>query len=82
MPKHIVLKPLLELDELERRYRRAQEGVLRTHYQIIWLLAQGQLTRDVAAAMGYSRTWIQEIARRYNAQGAAGLGDQRRHNLA
>jgi transposase len=80
MPKHIVLKPHLELDELEQRYRRAQEGVLRTHYQIIWLLAQGQLTRDVAAATGYSRTWIQEIARRYNAQGAAGLGDQRRRN--
>jgi transposase len=80
MPKHIDLKPHLELAELERRYRRTREGVLRTHYQIIWLLAQGQLTREVAAATGYSRTWIQEIARRYNARGGAGLGDQRRRN--
>ena len=80
MPKHIALTPHLELAELERRYRRTREGVLRTHYQIIWLLAQGQLTRDVAAATGYSRTWIQVIARRYNARGAAGLGDRRRRN--
>ncbi len=57
MPKHIHLKPHLEVAELERRYRRAREGVLRTHYQTIWLLAQDQLTREVAAATGYSRTW-------------------------
>jgi transposase len=78
--KRIHLKPHLRVDELERRYRRTREGVLRTHYQIVWLLAQGHLTRDVAAATGYSPTWIQEIARRYNTRGPAGLGDRRRRN--
>ena len=78
--KRIHLKPHVEVDELERRYRRAQEGVLRTHYQIIWLLGQGQATREVAAATGYSPTWIAELARRYNARGPAGLGDRRRRN--
>ena len=78
--KRIHLKPHLDVEELERRYRCAREGVWRTHYQIIWLLAQGQATREVAAATGYSPTWIAEIARRYNARGPAGLGDRRQRN--
>jgi transposase len=80
MPKRIQLAPHLGVDELERRYRRSRDAVLRTHYQIIWLLAQGKLTREVAAATGYSRPWIQALARRYNARGPAGLGDRRRRN--
>lgn len=80
MPKHIHVRPHLSMDELEQHYRRAHDPVARTHYQIIWLLAQGRLTRDVAAATGYSPTWIQTIARRYNADGPAGLGDRRHGN--
>ena len=78
MPKRIPLAPHLGRDELERRYRGTRDAVLRTHYQIIWLLAQEKLTREVAEATGYSRPWIQELARRYNARGPAGLGDRRR----
>lgn len=80
MAKRIQLQPHLSVDELAHRYRRTRDGVLRTHYQIIWRLAQGQLTREVAATTGYSAPWIQELARRYNARGPAGLGDRRRRN--
>ena len=80
MPKHIHVTPYLSVDDLEQRYRRAKDPVERTHYQIIWLLAQGRLTREVAAATGYSPTWIQLIARRYNADGPRGLGDRRHGN--
>ena len=52
----------------------------RTHCQIIWLLSQGRLTQEVAAATGYSPPWIRQIARRYNARGPAGLGDRRHRN--
>lgn len=80
MPKHIHVTPHLSINELERRYRRAKDPVARTHYQIIWLLAQGHLTREVVAATSYSPTWIQTIAQRYNAEGPAGLGDRRHGN--
>jgi transposase len=80
MPKHIRVTLHLTVEELERRYRQAHDPVERTHWQIIWLLAQGWLTREVAAATGYSVNWIQQLARRYNADGPAGLGDRRHQN--
>lgn len=80
MPKHLPVTSHLSIAELEHRYRSATDPVVRSHYQIIWLPAQGWLTTDVIAATGYSRTWIQEIARRYNTAGPVGLGDQRHGN--
>jgi transposase len=80
MPKKLHLHPYVTTDELERRYRRADDPVARSHYQIIWLLSQGWLTRDVMAATGYSANWVREIARRYNTDGPAGLGDGRHAN--
>ncbi len=47
MPKRIKIEEHLSLDELEIRYRQAKEGVERTHYQIIWLLAKGLGTKPV-----------------------------------
>lgn len=80
MPKRISIIPHLSIDELEQRYRQATDGIERSHYQIIWLLAQGRLMEEVAAVTGYSRDWIYELVRSYNRIGVAGLGDLRRHN--
>ena len=80
MPKTIKLRPHLTTDELARRYRAAQDPVERSHYQILWLLSGGQTTREVMAATGYSRGWVQALAKRYNRDGPAALGDQRHHN--
>jgi transposase len=80
MPKKIELQQHLGAAELARRYRAARDPVERTHYQIVWLLARGKTTTEVMAATGYSRSWVQEVARRYNRQGAAGLGDRRHRN--
>jgi transposase len=80
MVKRIALQPHLATTELERCYRAAQGPVERTHYQIIWLLASGKTTGEVMAATGYSRTRVQEVARRYNRAGPAGLGDRRHDN--
>ncbi|MFN6562869.1 MAG: hypothetical protein RMY28_024185 [Nostoc sp. ChiSLP01] len=41
------------MEELEKGYRQGKEPVLRTHYQIIWLLAKGMSTQQVAAVTGY-----------------------------
>lgn len=80
MPARLVLPAHLPVAELERRYRGAHDPVARSHYQIIWLLAQGTTTAAVARATGYSLNWVRELARRYRAEGPAGLGDRRHAN--
>ncbi len=80
MPKKIKLKPHLSSEELENRYRKAKDPVLRSHYQILWLISEGKSTREVMEVTGYSRGWIQQLARRYNSDGPEVLGDRRHHN--
>src|SRR5690242_11792478 len=73
MARRIHLRTDLSVDELERRYRAAKEPHERSWWQILWLLARGQLAKDIAQSTGYSRYWIGQIAKRYNAEGAAGM---------
>ena len=80
MPKRLRLEGHLSSEELEERYRKARDPVLRSHYQIVWLLSLGKLTREVREATGYSAEWIREISLRYNQRGAEGLGDRRHRN--
>jgi transposase len=70
----------LSTAELGLRYRAARCPLERSHLQIVWLLSQGRSEREVAAVTGYGQRWIVEIVRRYNAEGASGLGDQRARN--
>jgi transposase len=80
MPKKITLHPHLSPQELEKLYRNAKDPVERSHYQILWLISQGNSTTEVMEVTGYSRTWIQELSRRYNRGGAKAIGDRRHHN--
>ena len=80
MPKTIKLEPHLGSEELQNRYREADDPVTRSHYQIVWLIGEGKTTREVMEVTGYSRGWIQQLARRYNAGGPQALGDHRHHN--
>src|ERR671912_417986 len=80
MPKTIKLEPHLHSEELEKRYRKAHDPVLRSHYQILWLISLGKRTTQVMEVTGYSRGWIQQLARRYNASGPEALGDRRHQN--
>ena len=80
MPKTIKLEPHLGSEELEDRYRKAKDPVERSHYQILWLISQGKTTTRVMEVTGYSRGWIQQLARRYNADGPRALGDRRHRN--
>src|SRR5258705_468302 len=73
MARRIHLRLDLSVDELERRYRAAKEPHERSWWQILWLLARGQLAKDIAASTGYSRYWIGQLAKRYNAEGAEGM---------
>ncbi len=80
MPKTIKLEPHLDSKELETRYRKAHDPVERSHYQILWLISEGKTTGEVMEVTGYSREWIQQLARRYNADGPQTLGDRRHRN--
>ncbi|HEU5198889.1 MAG TPA: helix-turn-helix domain-containing protein [Ktedonobacterales bacterium] len=80
MPKRLKLTEHLSLAELEQRYRHAKDPVERSQWQILWLLARGAPSEQVAQATGYSLNWIRRIAQRYNTTGAAGVLDQRHHN--
>jgi transposase len=77
MPRRIAIQPRLSLEELENRYRQAKDPVERSHYQIIWLLAQGRPSEEVASITGYSRSWIYELVWGYNRIGPDTLGDKR-----
>lgn len=80
MPKTIKIEPHLSQEELHNRYRKARDPVERGHYQILWLIGEGKTTRQVMEVTGYSRGWIQQLARRYNADGPYALGDRRHRN--
>jgi transposase len=80
MPKTIKLEPHLDPTELEYRYRKGKDPVLRSHYQILWLISLGKTTSQVMEVTGYSRGWIQRLARRYNEGGPQALGDRRHQN--
>ena len=80
MPPRIQIQPHLSLEELEESYRKASEGRERSHYYIIWQLAQGKSTAQVAELTGYSRSWLYELVWGYNRIGPASLGDKRHQN--
>lgn len=80
MGKRIQIAGHLRVEELEQRYRQAKTGVERSHYQIIWLLAQGKRTEEVSELTGYSRSWIYELVWGYNRLGVDSLGDKRQSN--
>src|SRR3954453_1213375 len=76
MSGRIFVAPHHSTEELERRYKAADDGIERGHLHIIWLLSQGRSATFVAEVTGYTPT--SKILWRYN--GLAGLGDGRLDN--
>jgi hypothetical protein len=66
MSKPITLKAHLSIEAIETRYRKAKDPVGRSHWHIIWLLAQGKTTKEIAEVSGYCPIWIRTLAHRYN----------------
>src|SRR5919202_6642331 len=75
--RRIKIAPHLTVEELGQHYRRAQEPVERSRWQLLWLLAQGQQAQQVAAVTGYCAKWVGLVARQYNAAGPAGVPQRR-----
>lgn len=70
----------LTVEELEERFRAAKDVIERSHCQVIWLLAKGHSTAEVAQIVALTPRWVNKLARRYEAEGADALGDRRRRN--
>jgi transposase len=68
------------VEELEARFRSAEDVVERSHCQVVWLLAKGRSTGEVAEIVALSPRWVNKLARRYEAEGVGALGDRRRRN--
>ena len=79
MARRMTLVPHLRVAQRHQRYREAEDPVARSQWQMLWLLAGGMATAEVAHVTGYSVSWVQEIARRYRA-GPAAIGDRRHAN--
>jgi hypothetical protein len=80
MNKRITVQAHLSVEQVEARYRKAQDPVERSHWQIIWLVAHKKPTGEISEVTGYSASWIYTIVQRYNQQGPAGVGDRRHNN--
>jgi transposase len=77
MGRRLRLEPHLRVDELARRYRAAREPHERSWWQMLWLLAKGHTAVEIAESTGYSRYWIGQVVRRYNAEGPAAMRNRR-----
>ena len=80
MTAPLTLPPHLSSAEMAKRSRSCADGVERTHWQIIWLLDQGQHIPAVARQLGYTENWVRTIVHRYIADGPEGLKDRRHAN--
>ena len=72
----------LSLEELQAGWRGSKDATEARHYQVIWLLAQGHRTAEVARLTGFVPRWVEQLLARYNAFGPPSLGDRRRSNGA
>lgn len=80
MPRCLSVTPHLPVAELARHYRACRDPIERSHWQIVWLVAQGHSGAAAARLTGYSETWVRTIIHRYNADGPAGITDRRHAN--
>jgi transposase len=75
------LEPHLTPAELKEGYRTATDRAVRCHFQALWLISQGSTQQEAGEIVGYTQRWVQEIVKRYNADGPEALRD-RRHEHA
>jgi hypothetical protein len=70
----------LDVSSLAARYKCADEGMAKSHFHALWLLASGRSVGEVAAVLSFSTRWVSALVKRYNEGGPDRLGDQRARN--
>lgn len=80
MPRCLPLAPHRPDEDLEHRYRQRRDPVERTHWQMLWLVAQGHTCPAVATLLGYSEDGVRTMVHRDNRDGPTGIIDRRHGN--
>ena len=65
MGKRLSITEHVSIEEMEKRYRGSTDVVERSRWQIVWLLAKGNKSEEVAEVTGYGVQWIRTLARRF-----------------
>ena len=71
------------MEVLKQRYLECECPWERTHWHIIWLLADtthSRTPRQVAEIVGCTADWVRKLLKRYNAEGEAAIRDKRKNN--
>jgi transposase len=77
MARRTKLEPHLTPEELRHLYRTTTDPSERSHFQVLWLISQGQTQAKTAQLVGLSERWVQVIVKRYNAGGVEAMRDRR-----
>ena|SRR2546423_3962742 len=73
MAGRIQLKPHLTTEELLSRYRSCQKPQEKVRWHALYLISRGVVAADAARRTGRASSWITNLARRYNRDGAAAV---------
>ncbi len=71
------------VNQIWNKYRACREGVEKTRWHAVWLLARTDVPRtpaQVADVVGLSDVTVRQVLHRWNADGPAGLRDGRKGN--
>lgn len=66
--------------QLAARYKATADAATARRWQLIWQISRGATRDEAAEIVGVSSRWASTLIARYNAAGAAGLGDGRQSN--
>jgi transposase len=77
MAKRVTVQSELTTEELHDRYRSAANPVERTHWHILWLMAEGHTPDEGAFMLGYTARGVRTIVQRWNREGPQGIADHR-----
>jgi transposase len=83
MKRRIPLEAHLTAAQIKARFLKCDDLVERSHWQTLWLLSRSDKNytcNEVADLMGFTVDWVRKLVRRYNADPASGLRDERRKN--
>jgi transposase len=78
MGRRIRVEGDLSTQELQERYRAATHPAEKMHWQVLWLVADGKIAREVAAVTSYTINWVRDLVGRYNRGGPEAVLDGRR----
>lgn len=73
MARPIQLKPHLTTEELRARYRSCQKPQEKVRWHALYLISKGAVAADAARRVGRASSWITNLVRRYNREGAASV---------